>query len=272
MSVGLDRNPLEHPGYFEVPGGHLYTVLHEVPDPLARVLLVGPFTSERHVSYIPWVRWARYLAARGIECLRYDYRGIGESTGAFGDFGFENWLEDVRLLGAWLKHRAPDTPLILHGMELGAILAAKNFQGGMGDGMLLWSPPSDAHAPFRTALLRRIGVDHAFKFKDDRRPMSAYIQDLENGRQLDVDGYQWSAKLWRDSFRFDLPAGFDDPASQIWAHDKPVRIVKLDARAAPLVKGSSVGYETINRDLNWLFAENFNWIADASRSLARRQP
>ena len=58
---------LERAGYFPVSGAHLYTVLHEVPDPLARVLLVGPFASERHNSYLPWVRWARYLASRQIE-------------------------------------------------------------------------------------------------------------------------------------------------------------------------------------------------------------
>ena len=52
----------------------LYTVLHEVQDPRARVPLVGPFTLERHTSYRAWVQWARYLAARRIEVLRYDLR------------------------------------------------------------------------------------------------------------------------------------------------------------------------------------------------------
>ena len=116
-------NPLEQAGYFEVPGAHLYTVLHGVAEPLARVLLVGSFASERHLSYIPWVRWARFLAARRIECLRYDYRGIGESTGAFEDLSFHNWLEDVELLAGWLKRQSPDVPVVLHGLELGALLA-----------------------------------------------------------------------------------------------------------------------------------------------------
>jgi len=30
-----------------------------------------------------------------------------------------------------------------------------------------------------------------------------------------------------------------------------------------LVKGSSVGYETINRDLSGLFTENLDWIRSA---------
>jgi hypothetical protein len=54
-----DCTLLECAGYFTVSGAVLYTVLHEVPDPVARVLLVGPFASERHFSYHPWVRWAR---------------------------------------------------------------------------------------------------------------------------------------------------------------------------------------------------------------------
>lgn len=36
-------DPLEQAGYLEVSGTHLYTVLHGVADPVARVLLVGQF-------------------------------------------------------------------------------------------------------------------------------------------------------------------------------------------------------------------------------------
>lgn len=35
----------EQASYFEVPGAHFYTVLHPVMDPVARVLLVGPFAA-----------------------------------------------------------------------------------------------------------------------------------------------------------------------------------------------------------------------------------
>ena len=101
-----DSALLECAGYFNVSGAALYTVLHEVADPVARVLLVGPFASERHFSYHPWVRWARYLAARGIEVLRYDYRGVGESTGRFEEMGFDHWSEDVDLLADWFSRRS----------------------------------------------------------------------------------------------------------------------------------------------------------------------
>ena len=98
----------EHTGYFAVPGAHLYTVLHRVEEPVARVLLCGPFASERHSSYDPWVRWARYLAQRGVEVLRYDYRGVGESEGIFEEMSFQHWSEDLQLLASWLKSRSPE--------------------------------------------------------------------------------------------------------------------------------------------------------------------
>jgi len=81
----------ERAGYFPVPDAHLYTVLHQVEAPLARVLLVGPFTSERHTSYGLWLQWARSLAARRIEVVRFDYRGIGESTGVFAEMSLRSW-------------------------------------------------------------------------------------------------------------------------------------------------------------------------------------
>jgi len=254
---------LEQAGYFPVAREHLYTVLHGVREPLARVLLVGSFASERHFSYIPWVRWARYLAARGIECLRYDYRGVGESTGAFEEMSFEHWMEDVDVLAAWLKERSPDVPLMLHGLELGAILAANIFEKGAGDGLLLWAAPRNANNALRTALLRRIGMDHALKFGHDRKPASDYIRQLEDSEFLEVEGYQWSGKLWRDSFRYELPPALVDQTCARLGDTRPVRTVTLNKNAAPLVKGSSVVYETLSRDFSALFSENFEWIASA---------
>jgi pimeloyl-ACP methyl ester carboxylesterase len=254
-------NPLEQAGYFKVSGAHLYTVLHSVPDPVARVLLVGPFASERHYSYIPWVRWARYLAARRIECLRYDYRGVGESTGVFEDMSFESWLEDVELLAGWLKSQSPRVTLTLHGLELGAFLAGKTFESGIADRLLMWSPPTSANQALRATLIRRIAMDNAFKYGDERKPVSDYLQQLESGHFLEVDGYHWSGRLWRDSFNFELPACMADQCSATSTFKRPVKIVELGKHAAPLIGGSSVGYEALNRDFNELFADNFAWIA-----------
>jgi hypothetical protein len=249
----------EDAGYFEVSGAHLYTVLHRVEKPVARLLLVGPFASERHSSYIPWVLWARYLARKGIEVLRYDYRGIGESEGVFEETSFDEWIEDVHLLSRWLKERSPGLPLVLHGLGIGALLASLAFHDGLGNALLLWSPPASANQALRSSLVRWVNVEQLFKYGDDRKPPSAYIQELERGSPVEVEGYQWSEKLWRESFQVNLPVAMQDEVTAQAEYGRPVRIVKLGKEAAPLVKAGTVADDRA-KDFTWLFLENWKWI------------
>jgi len=253
-------HPPERAGYFPVSGAHLYTVLHEVESPLARVLLIGPFASERQNSYLPWVRWARFLAEENIEVLRYDYRGIGESTGAFEQMTFADWREDVRLLAGWFDDRSPRVPLVLHGLGLGAVLAGRAFHEGAGDALLLWSPPANANQALRATLKRWVGLEQIFKFGDDRKSASDYIRELEQGSPLEVDGYRWSASLWRESFDLSLPEALAGEETATRAYNKPVRIVTLSRDAAPLAKGGLVGYDDL-KDFSWLYAPNREWIS-----------
>jgi hypothetical protein len=260
----------ERGGYFEVPGADLYTVLHKVTNPTARVLLVGPFAAERHSSYIPWVLWARYLAARGIEVLRYDYRGIGESSGTFEEMSFSDWSEDVHLLTNWLKDQSPKAPLLLHGLGVGALLASRAFHGGVGDALLLWSPPESANQAIRSAVVRWINVEQLFKYGDDRKPPSAFIEELESGSSVEVEGYQFTGKLWQNSLLFDMPPAMRDEASAQAEYKKPVRIVKLRRDAAPLVKAGTVADDRA-KDFTWLFHENWKWIATSIDEVRKTQ-
>jgi hypothetical protein len=252
--------PREQAGYFEVPGAHLYTVLHTAADPLARVLLVGPFAWERHSSYVPWVRWARYLAEKGVECLRYDYRGIGESTGKFDHLSFQDWAEDVQLLAGWLDSLAPEAPLALHGLEMGALLASQAFRAGIGDALLMWAPPDNANQALRPALTRRVAVDNMFRYGDQRKGVEDYIRRLET-EPMEIEGYQWSGRLWQESFDLELPADMRDGRKMATDCARPFRTVQLDKSVEPLIKGSR--YVAMNPDLTELFADNFEWIAGA---------
>jgi hypothetical protein len=259
--VSSRSKPLEHAGYFAVPGAHLYTVLHQVMDPVARVLLVGAFASERHFSYHAWVRWARYLASRRIEVLRYDYRGVGESTGVFKEMCFENWSEDVQILAKWIAAQSPTVPLILHGLELGSILASRSFHEGIGDALLLWSAPANANQALRSTLLRWAGLEQLYESPENRRNAFEYIKQLERGSFIEVQGYQWSSRLWNDSFHFDIPASIKDEGSSHTVYNKPVKIIKFGKDSASLTMPYSRYGEV--KDLDWLYASSFDWIAEA---------
>jgi pimeloyl-ACP methyl ester carboxylesterase len=252
---------LEQAGYLEFRGAHLYSVLHGAPDPLARVLLVGPFASERHFSYTTWVRWARFLAARRIEALRFDYRGIGESTGQFEDLSFSDWSQDAEFLAEFLQRRRPQAPLVLHGLEMGALLAGMVFSTGIGEALLSWGPPPNANEVLRRPLSRQ-----AFKNLYLRKSMSDYIADLESNHSMEVEGYLWKSGLWKESFQLQAaPAPRDQTAT---AHDngKPLRTVPLEGSLASVFKGSAMGYIAgQDPDLTEFFTENYAWIVQALR-------
>lgn len=253
----------ERAGYFSVPGAHLYTVLHQVAHPVAQVLLVGPFASERHFSYHSSVRWARYLAARRIGVARYDYRGIGESTGAFEEMSFRDWSEDVELLAGRLKARQPDVPLLFHGVGLGAILAAREFARGRGDALLMWSPKANANQALRAILRRWAGLGQFYESPENRKSASEYISELERGSSIEVQGYQWSSRLWRDSYLLELPENKDGELSFDKSDSRPVKVDTFGRRPDALVMPYS-RYEE-GQDLTPLYASTYDWIVEALR-------
>jgi hypothetical protein len=172
---------------------------------------------------------------------------------------FEDWCEDVELLSGWLDGRSPHAPLLLHGLELGAVLAGRAFHNGIGDGLLLWSPPTNANQALRTTLMRWVSLEQIFKSPDERRTTSDYIRELEQGTPQEVEGYRWSTRLWHESFAFALPEGLSNEESALLVYQKPVKMVKLSRDAVPLAKGGTPAHDEF-KDFGWLFAPNLEWI------------
>jgi alpha/beta superfamily hydrolase len=191
---------LEIPAYYTHADGQIYSVLHKAPGGRrGAVLVCGPFGAERERAYVSLATWARTLAARGFDTLRFDYRGIGESSGRFEEQTLSHWREDAELCAARLSALAGDVPLILQGVRLGGIIAAELFAAGIGDALLLWAPPASACELLRETMRHDL---IAQRFNDPRMPArtrEAQLLALESGERVNIDGYSWSRELWRDA-------------------------------------------------------------------------
>jgi alpha/beta superfamily hydrolase len=87
------------------------------------------------------VVWTAALALgeRGFATLRFNFRGVGRSTGSYGG-GVEE-VRDVAAALAFLKSRV-EPPYLLAGYSFGAAVAARGLLGGLAvDGAVLISPP-----------------------------------------------------------------------------------------------------------------------------------
>jgi hypothetical protein len=81
----------------------------------------------------------RALAARGMSALRFNFRGVGRSTGVYG--GGVDEAEDVAAALAFLKSRAPGPHYVI-GYSFGAAVAGRSLLTGLSaDGAICIAPP-----------------------------------------------------------------------------------------------------------------------------------
>lgn len=97
----------EQPVSFTCRGEQLAGVLHSVPEPAAEgVLLIVGGPQYRVGSHRQFVLLARHLAEAGIPVLRFDYRGMGDSSGEL--LGFEHISEDIAAAVDCFQSRVSD--------------------------------------------------------------------------------------------------------------------------------------------------------------------
>lgn len=112
------------------PAGRLEALLEEVPDPRFAALVCHPHprfggTMHNHATY----RLARAVRAAGGVSLRFNYRGVGRSAGAY-DHGRGEALDAAAAL-ALLAARFPALPRLACGFSFGAHAAVA---AGLADG------------------------------------------------------------------------------------------------------------------------------------------
>lgn len=91
-------------------------------------------------------RISRWLAAKGIAVLRFDFTGLGNSNGDFGNSGFSGNVADLKAAADWLRteYQAP-TLLVGHSLGGTAVIAAAPLVPECQAVVTIGSPAEPAH-------------------------------------------------------------------------------------------------------------------------------
>ncbi len=148
------------------------------------------------------LEWAQ---AQGVDFLRLDYRGHGESTGVFVEHTVSEWLADAI---AVIDHVLEGKPMVLIGSSMGGWLAAHvcRQRTAQVKGMLLLAPapdfPLDHLAPDFTAeqraQLEQTGVTYFGSDNPEEQglPISkVLLDDAANLLLLDKPAWPWHGML-----------------------------------------------------------------------------
>ena len=214
--------------------------------PRAYALFAHCFTCGKNSSAA--ARIARALAERGVAVLRFDFTGLGNSEGEFGNAGFSSNVRDLVSAAEFLSDNY-DSPALLIGHSLGgtAVLAAAEHIPDCRAVVTIGSPATPAH------VLKTIQVQPANsqRGEDSQIPVSiggrdfsisqSFIEDLQNDSVS-----ARVARLGRALLVFHAP--FDevvpiDEAGQIFQQAKhPKSFVSLDGANHLLTDSADARY------------------------------
>jgi alpha-beta hydrolase superfamily lysophospholipase len=103
---------------------------------------------ESRAGIPPFVQLAEALVDRGIACLRFDFRGHGESAGQLEDLSFIGTCRDADTALTDLRHRLPDKPLGLVAASFGAIAGFHLMKDNLVSCGVFWNPLIDVQGTF----------------------------------------------------------------------------------------------------------------------------
>lgn len=117
----------------------------------AAIVLCNPFGEEATRAHRAYRVLAAKLEAAGYASLRFDYAGTGDSSGDDGEFGIDDWLDDIATAVEALRLDSGTQRIVLVGLRLGGTLAAlyaRRPEARIAH-TLLWDPVVDGRAYLR---------------------------------------------------------------------------------------------------------------------------
>ena len=234
------------PLHFISAGGHKIAARLDRPDGIqhAFALFAHCFTCDK--NSLGAVRIARALTAEGIAVLRFDFTGLGESEGSFGQSDFGTNVEDLVAAADFMRAELI-APSLLIGHSLGgaAVLAAAGSIPEVKAVAVIGAPFSVAHvAHLFAAHLDDIARDGQAEVKIGGRPFTV-SQQLVDGLKNQDQGAR-IAGLYRALLVMHSPVdqivGVENAAEIFTAAKHPKSFVSLDDADHLLTRARDADY------------------------------
>ena len=134
----------ETPFILRTPHAHLSAVLHRAPGKRLVIFCHG-FTGTKTESGRLFVQTARALQKAGINALRFDFMGSGDSSGDFNQMTPNTQIQDALDVFAWARRRYNKIAFL--GLSFGAATAicAAHQARIRPDALLTWSSVPSLH-------------------------------------------------------------------------------------------------------------------------------
>lgn len=143
---------MEQPVQFSVDGDIVRGVLHTPGADAARhgagVVFLHGWSGCRLGPHRMFVKTARQLARRGFTCLRFDFRGRGDSDGSTSGASIESMIKDARAAVRWMLEQDGIESMVILGICSGGKVAIGTaVVEPAATHLVLWS--GEALAPLR---------------------------------------------------------------------------------------------------------------------------
>lgn len=161
------------------PAGRLEALVEEPPegsDAMALVCHPHPQhegTMHNKVAYT----LARSFYRLGAVAVRFNFRGVGRSQGAYADG--EGETEDALAAGAWMRRRWPASRLYLAGFSFGAGIALRCASQLSPHGLVTVAPPVPRIGPFEPPRCRWLVVQGEADEIVDPQAVRAWAEAVE---------------------------------------------------------------------------------------------
>lgn len=201
----------ETPYYFNNGNYRLFGILYKPDnkDVKEGFIFCHPFAEEKLWTQRVMVNFARELMKKGYAVLRFDFMGHGDSEGNFSESSVQTRLEDIQIACEFLNTKIPNLKLInLLGLRFGATLAVLAVEKIKKiNRLVLWDPIINGK-DYMQELFRINLTTQTAVYKEIRYTRDALVKQLEEGKTVNIDGYEIAHDLYKQSTEINL-LGFE---------------------------------------------------------------